>query len=253
MKSEDLHRQMEMTYDEQVTYLLKKYGPAKYDYFIDDVSWTKSRFVTRTREGLECHHIDEYSIPTLSDPEIAMQHSFSYQKRDRLVYCNLLEHLLLHIKIGRDRFWQNYSKLDDSSQFGEFITHGVLMLSNQINALYHDQGSDMRWEENCYQVISENFDDYIDMLKDFQSYILDHFEPEHLKVGDSIIDSDGKQALVSKATKKYITLQYEDHEEKYPKEDLEVDDGAEEAMDEVRKTLSGSYIGLIEEVYENIS
>lgn len=50
---------MEMNYDEFVSYLLKKYGPAKYDYFTNATCKTKSKRISRTKEGLFCHHIDE--------------------------------------------------------------------------------------------------------------------------------------------------------------------------------------------------
>lgn len=33
MESKEILEEMEMNYDEFVSYLLKKYGPAKYDYF----------------------------------------------------------------------------------------------------------------------------------------------------------------------------------------------------------------------------
>ncbi len=35
----------------------------------------------------------------LSTPTYAKKNPFDYQKADHLVYCNLLEHLVLHIKI----------------------------------------------------------------------------------------------------------------------------------------------------------
>ena len=53
---------MEMNYDEFVSYLLKKYGPAKYDYFTNATCKTKSKRISRTKEGLFCHHIDEDKI-----------------------------------------------------------------------------------------------------------------------------------------------------------------------------------------------
>ena len=40
---------MEMKYDEFVSYLLKKYGPAKYDYFTNATCKTKSKRISRTK------------------------------------------------------------------------------------------------------------------------------------------------------------------------------------------------------------
>ena len=38
----------------------------------------------------------------LSNDQYAKNNPFSYQKAERLVYCNILEHLLLHIKIAEE-------------------------------------------------------------------------------------------------------------------------------------------------------
>ncbi|WP_375317597.1 hypothetical protein [Spiroplasma endosymbiont of Virgichneumon dumeticola] len=59
----------------------------------------KTQGITRGKEGLYIHHIDEDKAILLSTPEWARISPFDYQKADRLVYCNLLEHLVLHIKI----------------------------------------------------------------------------------------------------------------------------------------------------------
>lgn len=79
---------------------------------------------------------------------VAAANSYDYQKKERLVYCNLLEHLLLHIKIGQDRYFENHETMQGDSSLNELITHGVNMLSMQINRLYEDNGSDIRWEQN---------------------------------------------------------------------------------------------------------
>ena len=126
MSSEDLKNQMAMDYDEQIEYLLKKYGPAKYDYFVSEDNLTKNRSISRTAEGLECHHIDENIIPTLSDPDIASIYSYDYQRKERLVYCNLLEHLLLHIKIGQDRYYENHKTMEVNRSLIERFTSIVL-------------------------------------------------------------------------------------------------------------------------------
>ena len=39
---------MEMNYDEFVSYLLKKYGPAKYDYFTNATSDTYSNVIIKS-------------------------------------------------------------------------------------------------------------------------------------------------------------------------------------------------------------
>lgn len=172
MHSKELKMEEEMSYPDQISYLLKKYGKARYDYFLDDVSWLKSQYVSRTKEGLFCHHIDEYDIPTLSDPAIARKHSFLHQKADHLVYCNYLEHLLLHMKIGYDRYIRNHQELNDPSLFTEFLTHGVIMISHEVNTLISDDGSDALWQERCFDAIRKYLSDYPELLRDFQHRII---------------------------------------------------------------------------------
>jgi hypothetical protein len=251
MHSEDLKKQISMSYDAQVQVLLKKYGPAEYDYFLDDVSWEKSRFVARTSEGLQCHHIDEDTIPTLSDPSIARLHPFVHQKRERLVYCNFLEHLLLHMKIGYDRFFKNHEKISDPSEFVLFLSHGVRMLTREINALYHEDGSVYAWENTCYARIRDHFPDYTDMLGHFLFEILDHYQPLNLQKGDCLIDENGQKAVVVSIAERWVTLQFSGHREEIRREAF-LDESSQKAMEEVRRILADSYEGLVEEVYENI-
>lgn len=176
MKSRELKLEEKMSYRDQVAYLLKKYGEARYDYFLDDVSWIRSQYVSRTKEGLFCHHIDEYDIPTLSDLSVAKKHSFVHQKADHLVYCNYMEHLLLHMKTGYDRFLRNHDCLNDPSLFAEFLTHGVVMITHEFNTLLADDGSESLWQERCFDACRKYIHDYPELLSDFQKKIISLYE-----------------------------------------------------------------------------
>lgn len=90
---------LQMNYDEVVLSLIKKYGKVTGDYFSKPTCLSANRKIKRTSEGLLIHHIDEDKAIMLSTPAHARENPFDYQKADRLVYCNLLEHLVLHIKI----------------------------------------------------------------------------------------------------------------------------------------------------------
>ncbi|WP_342276493.1 hypothetical protein [Spiroplasma endosymbiont of Nebria brevicollis] len=70
----EIEKLLEMNYEYVCDYLKNKYGNVPKDYFVDKTI-------------------------LLSTPEWARISPFNYQKADRLVYCNLLEHLVLHIKI----------------------------------------------------------------------------------------------------------------------------------------------------------
>lgn len=49
------------------------------------------------------HHIDENKISNLSNLNTLKKYGdYIYQQRDHLVYCNLLEHLILHALIAKE-------------------------------------------------------------------------------------------------------------------------------------------------------
>lgn len=104
---------LSLTYSEAVKYLLAKYGPATNDYFSEK---SYSRFLRgeiksitrkkyqRTFEGLYCHHIDENKFENLSNFDYIKKYRypFFYHKKERLVYCDLFEHLILHTLIAEE-------------------------------------------------------------------------------------------------------------------------------------------------------
>ena len=240
---------MAMNYDEQIEYLLKKYGAAQFDYFISEDNLTKNRSISRTAEGLECHHIDENIIPTLSDPDIASIYSYDYQRKDRLVYCNLLEHLLLHIKIGQDRYYENHKTMKVNRSINELITHGVNMLSKQINRLYQDNDSKIRWEQNCYEAIKENYDVYIEMLKGFQYFIVEHVTglsdlERPVYVGRSFTDDDtGEIGHIVEITDTEVKIEFEKEYWTYEVNDFVTDEELNTLLEGIRGTLSSTESG----------
>ena len=91
---------------------------------------------------------------------MAVYYPFEYQKADRLVYCNVLEHLILHIKIIQS---QNPFGLDALSPFG---IGGLLNICFCINDYYNGYQYKRESDKNIYSVIENNFDDYIYILKE---------------------------------------------------------------------------------------
>lgn len=145
---------MQMTYLEIVNFLLEKYGPVNGDYFVNERCKTKNKAITRTNEGLFIHHIDEDKAILLAEEGHAVNQPFSYQKADRLVYCNLLEHLLLHIKIAEEV--KVFTNNKDSPGIG-----GAILIVSQINDFF-----DGHIETRQYMVIATNL-----IKHDFQCYI----------------------------------------------------------------------------------
>ncbi len=151
---------MKMSYKELVQFLLNKYGPAQFDYFIDENCLIKNRNVTRTNEGLYCHHIDEDKAILLSNDKFARQNPFEYQKADRLVYCNFLEHFLLHILIAEEPKNKNANQNELQG-----IGGAVFMICTQLNDLYNGYEYKQQWMINTTSVVKSDYDSYVLMLK----------------------------------------------------------------------------------------
>lgn len=147
-----------MSYDELVDYLLKKYGPAKYDYFYNANCKSRNPKVSRTKEGLYCHHIDEDKAIMLSMTDYAILNPFEYQKADRLVYCNILEHLLLHIKIIQE------PKHPEANFFERQGAGGIINICHEINTYYSGYEYKQEWTKKMFECMADKFDQYIGIL-----------------------------------------------------------------------------------------
>ena len=155
-----------MSYDEIVKLLLKKYGAAKHDYFTDRECTIKNKLVSRTAEGLFCHHIDEDKAIMLSNDEYAARNPFEYQKKNRLVYCNLLEHLLLHVKIAEEP-----RNPDANENELPGIGGAINYLCKQLNDIYAGKEPAEEWRKTVASKVQDNFDDYIRILRHLWSVI----------------------------------------------------------------------------------
>ena len=151
---------MQMSYDELVQYLINKYGPAKFDYFTNESCTAKNKNVTRTSEGLVCHHIDEDKAINLSTVEYAAQNPFEYQKANRLVYCNLLEHFLLHILIAEEP-----KNINANQNEIQGIGGAICFICKQLNDIYNGYKYDQQWFINIACKVKNDYDSYIMMLK----------------------------------------------------------------------------------------
>ena len=166
MENIEIKKELEMTYNELVEYLLNKHGAAKYDYFCNESCKSKNTKVSRTSEGLFCHHIDEDKAIMLSNDKFAVNNPWEYQKAERLVYCNALEHLILHIKIVEEP-----KNADANEMELQGIGGAICFLCPQINDFYNGYQFKQQYLINIYSLIENNFDDYIDILKYFLAII----------------------------------------------------------------------------------
>ena len=150
---------LKMSYQDIVSALLKKYGSAKHNYFKDTACKIKNSLVTRTNEGLFCHHIDEDKAIMLCNDKFAANNPFEYQKAARLVYCNLLEHLLLHVKIAEN------PSLDANENELPGIGGAINFICKDLNDIYSGKEFSDEWRKNVADKVKDNFDDYIIILR----------------------------------------------------------------------------------------
>ncbi len=148
------------SYLQIVESLLNKYGRATGDYFINETCRSKNRKISRTSEGLFCHHIDEDKAILLSHDKYAANNPFEYQKADRLVYCNFLEHLLLHIKIAEEPKNANANKNELQG-----IGGAVNFIVKQINGFYDGQIPTVEYLVVAMNVIENDYLSYIKILQ----------------------------------------------------------------------------------------
>lgn len=152
----NIEQQIEMSYNDFVNHLIRKYGSVPYDYFCNDNCASEQRKNSRTEDGLVIHHIDECSIANLSNRITAKNYSFDYQKSHRLVYCNLLEHFLLHIKIVKE-----FNHINNTVGFG-----GLASISSQINEYFSNPPTVSKWQINLYNAIQNDYHNYCMLLKE---------------------------------------------------------------------------------------
>ena len=99
MDMEELFHVNEMSYTQYCDYLQNKYGIGLADYMTQ--SFNKSPAVSRGKEGLFAHHKMEDCVPNLSNPKVAKLYPVEWQAKENIIYCDYLEHFLLHLKIRR--------------------------------------------------------------------------------------------------------------------------------------------------------
>lgn len=160
---------LNMTYEELVQLLINKYGPVRGNYFTNEYCTIKNDSISKTREGLFVHHIDEDKANRLSQEEFAIQNPFEYQKANRLVYCNLLEHFLLHILIASEPRNKHANKFD---RIG--IGGAVEAICPQLNDLYCGNAFQNQWQTGIRLTVINDYDIYVLMLKKLWNVILDN-------------------------------------------------------------------------------
>lgn len=148
-----------LTYLEYCDYLQKKYGIGLDDYMTK--SYNPKAKCKRTKEGLLAHHKKEDTMILLSTKEIAMMFPIEWQSKENIVYCDYLEHLLLHILICK---YPSNEKID----FVKVGLGGVVnFIVPELNDLYSGWETGQAWRKNCHDKVKNDKAVYMEMLKQF--------------------------------------------------------------------------------------
>jgi hypothetical protein len=153
------------SYLEYCDYLQKKYGIGVCDFMTK--SWNKNPKVTRTKDGLLAHHKFEDHAIMLSNPLFARQNPFEWQAAKNIVYCDYLEHLLLHILICE------YPQ-PTNSLMAVGIGGVINFLVPELNDLYSGWVTTQAWRKNCHDKVINDKDVYFTLLKRFKTNCKDN-------------------------------------------------------------------------------
>lgn len=84
-----------------IDHLKEKYGKVPYSYFCNRDYKSRDTRNSRSKECLQIHHIYENLYAKLSDPKVCIRncYNFVYQEPHNLVYCDMVEHYIIHLMI----------------------------------------------------------------------------------------------------------------------------------------------------------
>lgn len=171
---DEFNKECTMTYQELVEYLKQKYGDVKDNYFCTPTCATKNRKITRTKDGLYVHHIGENEYVNLGQTAFAKQVSFDYQLANNLVYCNLFEHLILHMLITDGSDYATMLKTKQLVGIGGLINFMIPEINSfyaQSKAAGNYEVDTLEWRKNVHMCLRNNEDIYDQFLHIFAARI----------------------------------------------------------------------------------
>lgn len=196
MNRNEILLELSLPYYDLVSYLKKKYGAVPGDFFTKETCSTKNTSIVRSDEGLYCHHIDEDKGIDLANS--AKIYPFAWQKADRLVYCNLLEHLILHMKISVMRF---PGKIFNPFKLLSYFGGGLPLICRSINNLYCTIDKTPIWMRLSLPPIEDNYSEYVLLLQLMMYHVLHQFNGDKGKKPEGEIISNGKKYEILRSQK----------------------------------------------------
>lgn len=178
---------LQKSYSQYVKFLLSKYGPGLDDYYSkksydkflsgEIKAPSKKRKVSRTVDGLYCHHIDEDKQILISTPAAILKFNipYRYQTKDRLVYCNLIEHAILHILIAVEHADVEQNRmLVGIGGYVNFIRPELIDWLSYGNIPSSDNNRTL-WQHHCYEAVKMPKSDFDDLLFSMDNYLLQNY------------------------------------------------------------------------------
>ena len=159
MDINEYQRVKDCTYLEYCDYLQSKYGIGLANYMTK--SFNPNPKCKRTKDGLIAHHKKEDTMIMLSNKEVAQMYPFEWQLKENIVYCDYLEHLLLHVLICK------YASDNKSSVICTGIGGVVNFIVPELNDLYSGWSTNQAWRKNCHDKVSADKEVYLAILKQF--------------------------------------------------------------------------------------
>lgn len=182
LKEKSYRQLLEKTYLEAVDSLIDKYGGATDPYYPEksynrfkngEIKAPTKKRISRTDEGLYCHHIDEDKQIQISNARAIKEFDipYKYQEKDRLVYCDLIEHAILHILISVESYNNvglNYPLLG----IGGYIN---FIRPEVIHWLVLEEVPTIEWRVNCFNKVSMKKSAGKKLIKYMDNFLLDRY------------------------------------------------------------------------------
>ena len=189
MDKKELEFEKTLDYLSLCKYLQKKYGLPECPYFLTKNSANPTTKNKRTNEGLFLHHIFENELPDLGKRPIMAITPFEWQMPENLLYCNYLEHYLLHLKITKEgKSIKGLKILGIGGIINHFcealnyyFEHYTFFHENTFWSAYFDRGHNgaikykkmIEAKDKQAEPIKENIDEYLLLLKETDEAICD--------------------------------------------------------------------------------
>lgn len=166
MKINEYEKIKNLTYLEYCDYLQDKYGIGLANYMTK--AWNPNKKAKRTKDGLVAHHKFEDHAIMLSTPEYAKKNPYEWQLAENIVYCDYLEHLLLHILICE------YPSEDKNESEAVGVGGVINFIVPELNDLYSGWETNQEWRRKCHSLVVDDIDVYLTLLKRFKENTLEN-------------------------------------------------------------------------------